>query len=44
MSDRPANPEGAANLTRVAWLVSIAGPVVLIALLCLIKAAGAAAA
>lgn len=43
MTDRPANPEGAVNLTRVAWLVSIAAPLVLIALLCLVKAAGAAA-
>jgi hypothetical protein len=39
MTDRPSNPEPAVNLTRLAWLVSIAAPVVLIALLCLVKAA-----
>jgi hypothetical protein len=43
MTDRPANPEGTVNLTRVAWLVSIAAPVALILFLCLLKAAGAAA-
>jgi hypothetical protein len=44
MTDRPPNRERAANLTRVAWLVSVAGPVVLIGLLCLVKAASSPAA
>jgi hypothetical protein len=44
MSERPANPEREVNLTRLAWLVSIAAPVVLIALLCLAKAATSGAA
>jgi hypothetical protein len=44
MTERPASPEREVNLTRVAWLVSIAAPVVLIALLCLAKAASSVAA
>ena len=39
MTHRPANPGREMNLTRLAWLVSIATPVVLIGLLCLAKAA-----
>jgi hypothetical protein len=44
MTDRPASPERTANLTRIAWLVTIAAPALLIALLCLAKAASAPAA
>ncbi|HEY1355008.1 MAG TPA: hypothetical protein VGF09_01715 [Solirubrobacterales bacterium] len=44
MTERPADPEREVNLTRVAWLVSIAAPVVLIALLGLVKAASSPAA
>jgi hypothetical protein len=43
MTDRPATPERDVSLTRLAWLVSIATPVALIGLLCLLKAAHAAA-
>jgi hypothetical protein len=44
MIERPSNRERAVNLTRVAWLVTIAAPVVLLAFLCLVKAAGSVAA
>ena len=44
MTHRPENPGRELNLTRLAWLVSIAAPVVLIGLLCLVKAASATAA
>ncbi|HEY7255255.1 MAG TPA: hypothetical protein VH476_01110 [Solirubrobacterales bacterium] len=44
MTDRPPNAERALNLTRVAWLVSIAAPALLIALLGLVKAASSPAA
>jgi hypothetical protein len=37
MSDRSANRNHAANLTRIAWLVSIAAPALLIGLLSLAK-------
>jgi hypothetical protein len=42
MAERPANPQRELNLTRIAWLVSIVTPAVLIALLCLAKAASSA--
>lgn len=44
MTHRPTNPGREMNLTRLAWLVSIAAPVALIGLLCLVKAASATAA
>ena len=44
MTHRPENPGRELNLTRLAWLVSIVAPVVLIGLLCLVKAASATAA
>ncbi len=42
MTERPATPEREVNLTRIAWLVSIVTPVVLVGLLCLAKAASSA--
>ena len=44
MTHRPENPGRELNLTRLAWLVSIVAPAVLIGLLCLVKAASATAA
>ncbi len=44
MTHRPGNPSRELNLTRLAWLVSIVAPVVLIGLLCLVKAASSTAA
>ena len=44
MTHRPKTPAASSNLTRLAWLVSIVAPVVLIGLLCLVKAASATAA
>ena len=44
MTHRPESPGRELNLTRLAWLVSIVAPVVLIGLLCLVKAASATAA
>jgi hypothetical protein len=37
MGDRGANRSHAANLTRIAWLVSLAAPALLIGLLSLAK-------
>ena len=44
MTHRPTDPGREMNLTRLAWLVSILAPVVLIGLLCLVKAASSTAA
>jgi hypothetical protein len=44
MTHRPTDPGRETNLTRLAWLVSIVTPVVLIGLLCLVKAASSTAA
>jgi ribosomal protein S19 len=44
MPHRPESTGRELNLTRLAWLVSIVAPVVLIGLLCLLKAASATAA
>jgi hypothetical protein len=43
MTHRPENPGRELNLTRLAWLVSIVAPVLLIGLLCLVKVGSATA-